>query len=127
MSYLFDSNILIYYFNGSMTESIKNRVSGMMQEGFNISVISKMEFLGFRGFIADEVETARAFLEYAKIIPMDDNIVNEVIHMRQRKAIKLPDAIIASTSIHSRLSLVTRNSRDFSSLGLTIINPFESL
>ena len=42
--YLMDTNILIYYFNGDMDEVVKNRVSALMQESFQISVISKMAF-----------------------------------------------------------------------------------
>jgi hypothetical protein len=46
-NYLLDTNILIYYFNGEMEENVKNKVSELMRESFQISVISKMEFLGF--------------------------------------------------------------------------------
>ena len=45
--YLFDTNILIYYFNGEMESPVSDSVSELMCESFEISVISKMEFLGF--------------------------------------------------------------------------------
>ncbi len=45
--YLFDTNILIYYFNGEMDDSVANHVSELMVKYFQVSVISKMEFLGF--------------------------------------------------------------------------------
>lgn len=45
--YLFDTNILIYYFNGEMEDCIADYVAELMAESFEISVISKMEFLGF--------------------------------------------------------------------------------
>jgi predicted nucleic acid-binding protein len=43
-NYLLDTNILIYYFNGEMEKCVKNKVSEIMRESFQISVISKMEF-----------------------------------------------------------------------------------
>jgi predicted nucleic acid-binding protein len=42
--YLFDTNILIYYFNGEMEDSVADTVAKLMAESFQISVISKMEF-----------------------------------------------------------------------------------
>jgi hypothetical protein len=47
MKYLIDTNILIYYFNGSLSVSAKEKITTMLTEDFNISIISKMEFLGF--------------------------------------------------------------------------------
>ena len=45
--YLLDTNILIYYFNGNMECEVKDKVSTLIRESFQISIISKMEFLGF--------------------------------------------------------------------------------
>ena len=41
MNYLFDTNILIYYFNGSLVSKAKADISAMLKENFNISVILK--------------------------------------------------------------------------------------
>lgn len=45
--YLLDTNLLIYYFNGDLDHTVKNRITRLLQESFQISVISQMEFLGF--------------------------------------------------------------------------------
>jgi len=39
--YLLDTNILIYYFNGNMESEVKSKVSTLMRESFQISVILK--------------------------------------------------------------------------------------
>lgn len=39
MSHLFDTNILIYYFNGSLSSEVKKVVTKMLKQDFNISVI----------------------------------------------------------------------------------------
>jgi predicted nucleic acid-binding protein len=125
MRYLFDTNILIYYFNGSLSEDIKKEISEMLRQNFTISVISKMEFLGFSKFTSEQKEQATQFLSFAKVIPLEDDIVDSVIKMKQRKNIKLPDAIIAATALSDNLHLVTRNVEDFKSIKIKIVNPFE--
>jgi hypothetical protein len=123
-NYLLDTNILIYYFNGEMEKCVKNKVSEIMRESFQISVISKMEFLGFP-FNPQEREQAIKLIEYATIKPLNDDIVQRVINIRQQKRIKLPDAIIAATAMEYSSVLVTRNTKDFNSLDLEAFNPFD--
>lgn len=52
--YLLDTNILIYYFNGEMENTVENKVSALISESFQISVISEMEFLGFPFSLAEK-------------------------------------------------------------------------
>lgn len=123
--YLLDTNILIYYFNGDMKSVVKDKVSTLMLGSFQISVISKMEFLGFP-FNVQERQKAMQFIEYATIMALTDEVVQRVIEMRQEKRIKLADAIIAATAMHYSAILATRNTKDFKSLTLETYNPFVS-
>lgn len=123
--YLLDTNILIYYFNGDMESAVKSKVSMVMRESFQISVISKMEFLGFP-FNLLERQKATQLMEYAVIRTLSDEIVQRVIDIRQEKRIKLPDAIIAATAMKYSAILVTRNTKDFKTLELETYNPFDS-
>lgn len=122
-NYLLDTNILIYYFNGEMEDNVKSKVSELMRKSFHISVISKMEFLGFP-FNPQEREQAIQLIEFAVLKPLNDDIVQRVIDIRQEKRIKLPDAIIAATAMEYSSVLVTRNTKDFNSLNLETFNPF---
>jgi toxin FitB len=124
MRYLFDTNILIYYFNGEMENFVADKVSELMKESFELSVISKMEFLGFT-FNEQQKQQAIDFISYAEIKMLTDNIVQRVINIRQEKKIKLPDAIIAATAMEYSAVLVTRNSKDFTLLALETLNPFD--
>ena len=123
-NYLLDTNILIYYFNGEMEDNVKSKISEIMRKSFQISVISKMEFLGFP-FNSQEREQAIQLIEFAAIKPLNDEIVQRVIDIRQEKRIKLPDAIIAATAMEDSSILVTRNTKDFNSLDLEAFNPFD--
>ena len=64
-------------------------------------------------------------MSFAKVIPLEDNIVDSVIKMKQIQNIKLPDAIIAATAISDDLYLVTRNVDDFNNTNVKLINPFQ--
>jgi len=58
---------------------------------------------------------------------LNQNIIDKVIEIRQRKRIKLPDAIILSTAINMGLDLVTANVGDFMNIetSLRVIDPFK--
>lgn len=60
------------------------------------------------------------------MVYIDQSIADRVIEIRQRKKIKLPDAIIAATALENRCDFVTRNSADFKNIdpNLHVINPF---
>ena len=124
MKYLLDTNILIYYFNGSLLPETKNILTDIIQNSFNISVISKMEFLGFQRFDSKEKVKAENFLSYTNVISLNDCIVEQVINIKQKRKMKLPDAIIAATAMQHNMKLVTHNTQDFKELNISIIDPF---
>ena len=61
MSYLFDTNVVIYYFNGLTADDALHQ---LLAERFRISVITKIEFLGWNEFATDArlYSQARAFI-----------------------------------------------------------------
>ena len=60
-----------------------------MRESFQISVISKMKFLGFP-FNFQEKQKAAQLMEYALIRALSDEIVQRVIDIRQEKRLSYP-------------------------------------
>jgi len=124
--YLTDTNIIIYYFNGSLPTEIKEKIEMLFETSFNISIITKIEFLGWRKHTKDSFKKAKQFLNHARILRMTDKIVDLAINLRRTVNVKTPDALIAATAIQNDAILVTRNIKDFKDIKeIDILNPFE--
>jgi len=123
--FLTDTNILIYFFDGKLSEKQRKSVIEIFEQSFNISVISKIEFLGFKNYFdSEKYENAKEFVNNASIIPLSDDLIDKIIEIKQQWNLKLGDAIIGATAIINNLTIVTRNQKDFEKIsGLKIINP----
>ena len=61
------------------------------------------------------------------VLPMDAATFRTWARLMHRKSDTLiEDAMIAATAIVHDLTVVTRNTRDFTRLGVPLVNPFES-
>jgi predicted nucleic acid-binding protein len=123
--YLLDTNILIYYLADTIPKKEVSKIEKIFRTSFNISIITKIEFLGWGKHTKEGFEKSREFISFANVIPLTDEIANLSIDKRRESKIKLPDAVIAATTLHNNLILVTRNDKDFNDIkGLEIYNPF---
>ena len=121
---VFDSNILIYHLNDALPSTVFNRVESWITEGAVISVITRIEVLGYPQTI-EQLQQAMHLLAYFDEIPLHEAIVQRTITLRQQYRIRLPDAVIAATALDLAVPLVTRNTQDFHPIdGLIILNPF---
>ena len=95
--YLIDTNILIYHTKGSQLtiDFINNLIA---QHSFYLSILTKIEFLGWDKHTHDGFEKCKRLIEPAIIYPVDENIANKSIELRREMKIKLADAVIASTA-----------------------------
>jgi predicted nucleic acid-binding protein len=122
--YLIGSNIIIDYFSGLLPDTGQRLINSIVDKIPSISVITKIEVLGFN--MAEVHE--RLFIDFvndSNVIELTDEIVNETIAIRKQHKIKLPDAIIAATAIAGQLILITRNVADFKKLKiLGLIDPY---
>lgn len=124
--FLIDSNILIYYLTDQLSGHSLEIVENAFYTSFQISVITKIEVLGWRGHTTDGFNATQAFIKNAKIFELDAKVADKTIDLRQVYKISLPDAVIAATTLLYNLTLVTRNTKDFKHIkALKILNPFE--
>lgn len=121
MSYLIDTNILIYHFGNRIDDE---SVRSLFLEHFNISIITKIEFLGWKKFLADAAsyDNAKKFISHATVFDLSEAIADQTIQFRQQFKIKTPDAIIAATALVNGLTVVTNNTEDFSQVGVPSIS-----
>lgn len=57
--FLIDTNILIMYLNGEADLDTRKKIELIIAKSFNLSIISKLEFLGFRGYSDAEFASAK--------------------------------------------------------------------
>ena len=117
---LLDTNIIIYYFNGIITD---NKIDKILKESFNISIITKIEFLSWQKLREDKELEKRAldFISHANVYELTDEIADKVIDIRQQYRVKTPDAIIGATALVHGFDIVTNNVADFKNLDLEIV------
>ena len=122
---LLDTNIFIYLTKGGLDEPTLLRLRSATSSGFNLSVISKIELLGYAFPTIEEKEQAESFIKASTIFALNDDIVDKTIELRKARKIKLPDAIIAATAIVHNMILISRNDKDFAPIpSLRYSNPF---
>ena len=122
--FLLDTNTIIYYLKGSLPSSGMKAISAIVDDRSSISVITKIELLGFTAPDAREQDFSDQFVEASFIFNLNDAIINQTIELRKQYKIKIPDAIIASTAMVYSLTLITHNTNDFNKIpNLQCIDP----
>jgi len=123
--YLIDTNILIYHTNGS--EVALDFLTKLTDESsLNISILTKIEFLGWDKHTPEGFEKCKKLIESANVYPLDEEVANKAIELKRKVNIKLADAVIGATALVNDLKLATRNVDDFEMLEeLNLVNPFD--
>jgi predicted nucleic acid-binding protein len=71
------------------------------------SVIVRMELLSKRNMSVNEEKDILEFLEGLTVIPINETIEKKAIEIRRATSVKLPDSIVAATSIVLNAVLLT--------------------
>jgi len=120
---LIDSNAVIDYLGNRLPKSVMTFMNDVVDAVANLSVITKMEVLGFNT-PEDDYNLLSDFMEDAVVLYLTEEIVQECINIRKQQSIKLPDAIIAATAVVYDMDLITRNLSDFKNIhALDVVNP----
>lgn len=124
--YLIDTNIIIYYLNGSLPDSSLDFIEEVFKSSFNISTITKIELLGWHRIDVDSLNKIMEFLDNSDIYYIDSQIENKAIEIKQNSKTSIPDAIIVATAMINGFTLITRNTKDFDAISnINIYNPFQ--
>lgn len=123
--YLIDSNALIDYLSGKLPLSGMAFMNDVVNAIPKVSVITKIEVLGFNAPPADYLLLTNFMLD-ADVLALSDSIVDQTIELRKQLKIKLPDAILAATALALGLVLISRNTSDFKNIPeLEVVDPHQ--
>ena len=105
---VFDTNAII---------NLLNQKYDLLSLGINVdeaqlltSVIVRMELLSKRNIQADEEQDIQEFLDNLVVVPLDESVEKKSVEIRRISSLKLPDCIVAATSIVSGALLLTDDS-----------------
>ena len=102
------------------------KMDSIVNESFFISIITKIETLGFTSGNTNVDNNTTAFINFATIFELTREIAQQTINFKKAHKFKTPDAIIAATALVHKLTLITRNIKDFKNINLLkTINPCE--
>ena len=106
-SLLIDTNIALYLLNGDTT--IAELLDG---RDIHVSFITELELLGFQDLKEEDRPLIEDLLSNCIIVDLNQAIKSITIDLKQKYKLKLPDAIIAATSIYMNLPLISAD-KDF--------------
>ena len=122
---LLDSNILIYAaeppYKALLAAYVKDRAN-------SFSVISRIETLGFVGITSPQIHYFESIFLLLNALPVEQDVIEKAIKLKQFKKMKLGDALIAATALVYDIELITRNTEDFKNIpGLKVFNPLSGV
>ena len=121
-THLLDTNVVIDFLANRLPPNGRGYMATVVNSVPIISVISKIELLGFNG-TTDAMELTEDFVNISTLLDLSPEVVDKTIELRRQYKIKLPDAIIAATALVHHLTLISRNFDDFKRIaGLTVVD-----
>jgi predicted nucleic acid-binding protein len=117
---LADTNIIILAIGGN--QKARHLLEGNI---LYISAITEIELLSIPFVSSHEEKLMVEFISNCYIVDLDNEVKRQTIFLRKRTKIKLPDAIIAASSIAKELPLFTADKGfgKISGLNYTLFSP----
>ena len=127
IKYLWDTNTVIYFLQNQFPISAEQFVDSTLEHSSPaISAITEIELLCWKTDNDKDLKVLYDFIEKATVFELERAIKLKTAEIRKAYKIKLPDAIIAATALIYKLTLITRNTKDFENIHeLKVVNPFD--
>ena len=101
-SILLDTNTVLYLLSGD--ETLAEFLNG---KKLYISIITELELLSYKHLTTKESKILINFISELQIENISQDIKNSTIEIRKKSNLKLPDCIIAATSITLGIPLIS--------------------
>ncbi len=127
LKYLWDTNTAIYFLQQQFPPKAEKFIDQTLEYSRPaISVITEIELLCWKTSSQKDLEVLHNFINDTLVLELTKDIKLGTAEIRKNFKVKLPDAIIAATSLAFNLTLITRNISDFKNIdGLKVVNPYE--
>jgi predicted nucleic acid-binding protein len=120
--FLMDTNVVIGYLSNQLPLA---GASAIDQLPGVVSVITRIELLGWYKASATQLTKLKPLIDSAQIYNLSEDVIQQTILLRQQYKIKLPDAVVAATAMVYNHILITRNTIDFKNIArLDFENPW---
>ena len=120
---LFDSNIIIY---AAKDEYAHLRTLLLLPDAC-VSVVSKVEVLGYHQLSETERLFFESIFDTVPLLPIDQNVIDIAVMLKQKRKYSLGDALIAATTLLYDADLHTNNFADFDKTeNIKLFNPLLS-
>ncbi len=108
---ILDTNCIIYLLQ--LGAPVEKRLE--QYDWIGISIISRIEFLSYEHLDEKSIALFDSFSRRVEMIALadsaDSSLINQIVYLRKKYKLKLPDIIIAATAIASNAELVTADKR----------------
>jgi predicted nucleic acid-binding protein len=101
IDFIADTNFLIYIHEGNVS------TRPFLKYNFGISFISEIELLGYTGISISEEIKLKSIIQNCFQTNWNNLMIDQTIQLKRNYQIKLPDAIIAATSITNKVPLIS--------------------
>lgn len=119
---LIDSNIVIYAAEPEHSE-LREFIA---EHAPAVSALSYVEVLGYHQLTEHERWYFGEFFAAATVLQLTEPVLEQAVKLRQLRKMTLGDSLIAGTALAHRLTLVTRNTKDFEWIAdLSLLNPLD--
>ncbi len=118
---LIDSNIIIYA--SKLTYPFLLTYLRENESNLTTSAICQIEVLGYHQLKKVEKLYLENFFKALNVLPINSEIIQKTIELKQKRNIPTPDAIVAATAIVYNIPLLTQNKKDFVKIkSLTVLS-----
>lgn len=125
---MIDTSAVIKYLNGTFPNESLEFLDNILDTGSIISFITEIELQVWTPENPSDMDVYLQFITNSNVLGIDDAIIAETVRIRKSYKLKLPDSLIAATSLIHDLILVADNDKDFIRIPfLEYLNPKTSL